>query len=322
MTGQGAGLGTALVEHAPAKINLTLRVLGRRPDGYHELDSLVVFAQAGDRLTFLPGARLALDVSGPFAGAVGAPGDNLVFRAAQALAAQVAGLRVGRFILDKRLPVAAGLGGGSADAAAALRLLARHNGLALDDPRVFAAACATGSDVPVCLAARARVMRGIGDDLGPALDVAAVPAVLVNPGVAVATKEVFARLGLAPGDRHKRWGGADTLRDAGAPRDAGPPREPDALVSFVAERPNDLEAPAVAVAPIIADVLASLRASRDCRLARMSGSGATCFAVFPSDAAAAAAARLLAATHPAWWVCATALGRGETDPLAGGRQHP
>ncbi|HXW23379.1 MAG TPA: 4-(cytidine 5'-diphospho)-2-C-methyl-D-erythritol kinase, partial [Xanthobacteraceae bacterium] len=156
-------------ESAPAKVNLTLRVLGRRPDGYHELESLVAFARVRDRLALAPGGTLALDVSGPFAAAAGNVADNLVLTAARALAGRIDGLALGRFTLVKELPVAAGLGGGSADAAAALRLLARANGLAPDDARLSAAARATGADVPVCLDPRPRVMRGIGEILSAPL---------------------------------------------------------------------------------------------------------------------------------------------------------
>ncbi len=186
----------ARVEAAPAKVNLTLRVVGRRADGYHDLESLVVFAGVGDRLAFAPARALDLKVRGPTAGAAGNLSDNLVFKAARALADRVPGLKLGRFELSKRLPVAAGLGGGSADAAAALRLLARANRLTLDDPRLIQAARATGADVPVCLDPRPRVMRGIGDVLSAPLDLPRLPAVLVNPGVAVPTKDVFAALAL------------------------------------------------------------------------------------------------------------------------------
>ncbi len=185
---------TARAEPAPAKVNLTLRVLGRRADGYHDIESLVVFAGVGDALTFTPGPALALAVRGPTARASGDVADNLVLKAARALAERVEGLKLGRFALSKRLPVAAGLGGGSADAAAALRLLARANGMALDDPRLMQAARATGADVPVCLDPRPRLMRGIGDLLSDPLDLPRLPAVLVNPGVAVPTRDVFAAL--------------------------------------------------------------------------------------------------------------------------------
>src|SRR6478735_9369440 len=159
----------SLVEHAPAKVNLTLAVLGRRADGYHAIDSLVAFAGVGDRLTFAPGVPLSLDVRGVTARYAGPLADNLVLKAARALAAEIPGLKLGRFTLDKRLPVAAGLGGGSSDAAAALRLLARANRLALGDMRLSKVARQTGADVPVCVDRRARRMRGIGDGLSAPL---------------------------------------------------------------------------------------------------------------------------------------------------------
>src|SRR5262245_7489051 len=189
---------TALVERAPAKVNLTLHVLGRRPDGYHELESLVVFADVFDRLTLAPGPNLDLVVRGPSAAAAGAAADNLVLKACRAAAARIESLRFGRFLLDKRLPVAAGLGGGSSDAAAALRLIARVNELDLADPRLADAARAAGADVPVCLDPRSRLMRGIGEVLSGPLALPRLTAVLVNPGVAVATREVFAGLVLKP----------------------------------------------------------------------------------------------------------------------------
>ena len=171
----------ARAERAPAKINLTLRVVGRRADGYHDIESLVVFAGVGDTLTFAPARALALTVGGPTAAASGTLGDNLVFKAARALAERVEGLKLGRFALTKRLPVAAGVGGGSSDAAAALRLLARANRIALDDARLMEAARATGADVPVCLDPRPRMMRGIGEILSGPLALPKLPAVLVNP---------------------------------------------------------------------------------------------------------------------------------------------
>ena len=285
-----------LAETAPAKVNLTLRVIGRRADGYHDIESLVVFAHEGDTLAFEPG-DLALTVRGPTASSAGADADNLVLKAARALAANVAGLRLGRFALDKQLPVAAGLGGGSADAAAALRLLARHNGLALDDPRVFAAARATGADVPVCLDPRPRLMRGIGDLLTAPLALPPLPAVMVNPGVAVATKDVFAALGLAPGQARAAAQDAVVV-----------PTRPPELLAFLGEDVNDLEAPAISLQPVIADVLAELRALAGCQLARMSGSGATCFGLFGTTNSAVAAAAALEAAHPDWWVRPTTLG--------------
>ena len=290
----GAADSSDLAEFAPAKVNLTLHVLGRRPDGYHEIESLVAFADVGDRLIFIPGAALELDVTGPTAQAAGASGDNLVLKAARALAERVDGLRLGRFRLEKQLPVAAGLGGGSSDAAAALRLLARANGLSLVDERVREAARVTGADVPVCLDPKARTMRGIGEILSDPFALPELPAVLVNPGVAVPTKDVFAALA--------------------APALASPARADDffeittdaaALVSLLAARRNDLEIPAVRLQVVIADVLKALQASPGCLLARMSGSGATCFALLGSAAAARDAAQRMQVDHPGWWVRAT-----------------
>jgi 4-diphosphocytidyl-2-C-methyl-D-erythritol kinase len=280
-------------EKAPAKINLTLHVLGRRADGYHDIESLVAFAGVGDALTFTPGGDLALTVGGPTAAAAGDVADNLVLTAAHALAERVAGLRLGRFTLSKRLPVAAGLGGGSVDAAAALRLLARANGLAPDDPRLMQAARATGADVPVCLDPRARLMRGIGDILSDPLDLPRLFALLVNPGVAVATADVFAALAAPPAGQS----GPAALPEGGA-----------ALLAEIAGGRNDLEAPAIELEPAIADALAVLRKLPGCRLARMSGSGATCFGLFDSSRAASAAARTLRVAYPTWWVRATVLG--------------
>ena len=286
-----------LAEFAPAKVNLTLHVLGRRVDGYHEIESLVVFADVGDRLTFVPGDTLALEVTGPTAGAAGATDDNLVLKAARALAERVEGLRLGRFTLEKRLPVAAGLGGGSSDAAAALRLLARENGIALADPRLLAAAKATGADVPVCVDPRARMMRGIGEILSDPIDVPELPAVLVNPRVAVPTKDVFATLAapaLSASDRTEDF--FEINADAAA------------LVSILSARRNDLEAPAIKLQASIADVLAALQESPGCLLARMSGSGATCFGLFGSAATAANVAQRMQTAHPGWWIAATRFG--------------
>jgi 4-diphosphocytidyl-2-C-methyl-D-erythritol kinase len=286
----------SLVESAPAKVNLTLRVVGRRADGYHDLESLVAFADIGDEVSFAPFGALALTVSGPGATQAGAGADNLVIKAAAALAARVAGLRLGTFHLDKRLPVAAGLGGGSADAAAALRLLARANDLAADDGRLFDAARVTGADVPVCLDPRPRLMRGIGDILSGPLKLPPLPAVLVNPGVALSTKAVFAR-----------WVAAGEPAAFDASRFAMTSSRDDCL-QLLAVQANDLEPAAIALAPAIAEVLVGLRALSGCRLARMSGSGATCFGLFSTAAAAIEGAKTLARSHPQWWVRATALG--------------
>lgn len=305
-----------LATRAPAKLNLTLHVLGRRADGYHALESLVVFAGVCDRLSFLPGEALGLSVSGTRADGIGAGDDNLVLKAARALADHVPGLELGTFHLIKRLPVAAGIGGGSADAAAALRLLARHNRLAPDDSRLVAAARATGADVPVCLAGEARMMRGAGEDLGPRLMLPPLFAVLVNPGVAVATAAVFRALGLKAGESRAGQAHpdvAEVLTEAPLAATAsgvsssatGAIRA--ALIRSIAAGRNDMEAPAKAEAPVIDEALALLRASPDCRLARMSGSGATVFGLFDDCRAAARARQVIAAARPAWWAKATLL---------------
>jgi 4-diphosphocytidyl-2-C-methyl-D-erythritol kinase len=291
----------ARVEPAPAKVNLTLRVLGRRPDGYHELESLVVFAAVGDALAFTPGRSLALAVRGPTAVAAGDLVDNLVLRAARALIERIKGLEVGRFVLSKRLPVAAGLGGGSTDAAAALRLLARHNRIALDDARLMAAARATGADVPVCLDPQSRMMRGIGEVLSPLWRLPGLPALLINPRVSVATKDVFSALRAPPLARHRPSGLAETGWAAQAPSRAD-------VIDFVSRHRNDLEPAAMSLHPAITQALAALRALDGCALARMSGSGASCFGLFDSNRAAAAAARALRLKHPQWWIRPTVLG--------------
>ncbi|HYA06855.1 MAG TPA: 4-(cytidine 5'-diphospho)-2-C-methyl-D-erythritol kinase [Xanthobacteraceae bacterium] len=286
----------SLVEDAPAKVNLTLRVLGRRADGYHDIESLVAFADFGDRLTLAPGGPLKLTLGGLRAAQAGDDADNLVLKAAHALDARIPGIVSGAFHLDKNLPVAAGIGGGSADAGAALRLLARANDLARDDPRLHDAARATGADVPVCLDPRPRLMCGIGEKLSPALALPRLAAVLVNPGTALATKAVFA--GWTPGGKPAAPLAIGTLATL----------DREQFLQALANEPNDLEAAAIKLAPVVADVLARLRALAGCRLARMSGSGATCFALFDSAAAAAAAAAALTGKYPQWWVRATMLG--------------
>ena len=291
-----------LSETAPAKVNLTLRVLCKRADGYHDLESLVAFTALADRLTLRPGAPLALSVSGATARQAGPVADNLVLKAVHGLAERVAGLQLGAFELTKRLPAGAGLGGGSSDAAAALRLVARANGIALDDPRLLAAALVTGADVPVCLDPKPRVMRGVGEVLSAPVALPTLSAVLVGPGFPLATKEVFAALGLAAGERR-----GEPCADAAIPQDC------ESFFAFLADHANDLEAPALRLAPAIAGLLAALRAQRGCRLARMSGSGTTCFGLFVSPLEAAAAAQSLKGAQPSWWVQATELSANDAN---------
>ena len=284
-------MSATLVEKASAKINLTLRVIGRRTDGFHELESLVVFADIADTLT-LRTSQDGLEITGPFASKTGSAAENLVFKAVAAVRGRIAGVKAGHFLLEKNVPVAAGLGGGSADAAAALRLIARANGLALDDPRLFSAAHAVGADVPVCLDPRPRIMRGIGELLSDPLDLPALPAVLVNPGVPLATRDVFGKF---RSGKH----GSDI---------AGVPHDVDALIEFLEQHGNDLTSAASACEPVIAEVLAALRGLSGAKLARMSGSGPTCFALFGSREEAAAAAQRLVKEHNNWWVKPTTLG--------------
>lgn len=289
-----------LTEYAPAKINLTLRIGPLRPDRYHDLESLVVFAAPRDRLDLSAGP-LSIAVKGPTAGQAGPDDDNLVIKAAKALAAAIPDLAVGAFTLTKELPVAAGIGGGSSDAAAALRLLARMNRLAPDDPRLLVAARRAGADVPVCVDPRPRMMRGIGEILSAPLDLPKLWAVLVNPRVALPTRDVFAAL-----DRSREGIDPASLVFEGRDPEA---HDEASLLAYLARNGNDLEAPAIALQPVVGEALAALRALPGCTLARMSGSGATCFGIFSKADAASAALRLQAA-QPGWWVHASTLGAG------------
>lgn len=292
---------SALVEEGRAKVNLSLRVIGRRADGYHDLESVVAFADCADRLALEPGDELKLTTTGPLAAACGDASDNLVFKAAKLLAEAVPNLKLGAFALDKVLPVAAGIGGGSADAAAALRLLARLNDLSLDDARLQEVALATGADVPVCLHSRACDMTGVGEQLLP-LALPSMPCVMVNPRVPVATKDVFQALGLRNGEL--LVGATDVLEAAAWPEEGGSIAD---WVEVLETVPNDLEAPAMRIEPVIGDVLEALRDSAGVKLARMSGSGATCFAIYGASAQAHGAAEKIRRDHPGWWVHAGAL---------------
>jgi 4-diphosphocytidyl-2-C-methyl-D-erythritol kinase len=285
-----------LIEDGRAKVNLTLRVIGRRVDGYHELESVVAFADCADQLTLTPGSKLSLKTTGPLAEACGEAADNLVLKAAQLLGERVPELKLGDFVLDKVLPVAAGIGGGSADAAAALRLLARANSLAVDDERLTEVAKLTGADVPVCLVSRACVMTGVGETLMP-LSLPKLPCVLVNPRVPVATRDVFAALGLRNGEL--LVGATDVLQAAAWP-EAGASVED--WVEALATSSNDLEAPATRLQPAIGEVLAALNATNGAWLARMSGSGATCFAIYENTAEAQRASQKIQLDRPTWWV--------------------
>ena len=290
-----------LTDEGRAKVNLTLRVIGRRVDGYHDLESVVAFSDCADRLTLDPGPELSLTTTGPLAQACGETADNLVLKAARLLAGQVPGLKLGAFTLEKVLPVAAGIGGGSADAAAALRLLAKLNGLALDDRRLLDVALQTGADVPVCLGSHACDMTGVGETLLP-LNLPKLPCVMVNPCVPVATKDVFAALGLRNGEL--LVGATDVIESPAWPEQGASVSDWVDALSIVN---NDLEAPAIRVQPSISRVLSALGATDGMLLSRMSGSGATCFAIFADGAKAHAASEKIRRDHPDWWVHAGVL---------------
>ncbi len=275
-----------LTEPAPAKVNLSLLVTGRRPDGYHLLDSLVVFGPACDVVHATPAEGLSLVLEGPFATGLQAEPDNLVLRAARALAGWAGIEPDAALVLEKHLPVASGIGGGSADAAAALRVLCRLWDLQPGPDVLEAMALRLGADVPVCLSSRPARMTGVGEQLAPIPALPPCGLLLVNPGIAVATADVF------------------RARTAAFSTPAALPAEwPDAaaLARTLGGLGNDLEAPALSVCPPISGVLLALRGLPGCLLARMSGSGATCFALFPNPAAASHAATLVPS---AWWRCA------------------
>jgi 4-diphosphocytidyl-2-C-methyl-D-erythritol kinase len=280
---------------APAKVNLFLHVGPPRDDGYHPLCSLMVFADVGDRLWAEPAADLSLEVRGPFAEGAPAGLDNLVLRAAQALARRQ-GLAA-HLVLEKLLPVAAGLGGGSSDAGAALRLLRAMLPLPLTDEALEALAAKLGADGPACLWGRPVLAEGRGERLSPAPGLPPLAAVLVNPGAPVSTPAVYRRL-----DADGRFG------------DVAPPAMPAAfesaveLAAWLAGRRNDLEAPACAVEPAVAAVLDALAKAPETLLARVSGSGGTCFALCASEGEARALARRIAEQAPGWWVRPCTLG--------------
>jgi len=276
----------ALTVRAPAKVNLYLHVTGRRDDGFHLLDSLIVFAGVADRLHVRPATDLGLDMRGPFADALGASADNLVLRAAKRLA-EFSGVHAGAALtLEKNLPVAAGIGGGSADAAAALRLLARFWRISPSRESLSALAADLGADVPVCLFGRPAFVSGVGEAVTPAPRLPDVWLVLVNPRVALATADVFARR-TAPPSAPGRFPPVGDVRD---------------LVRVLAPVRNDLAEVAAGLAPSIGLVLAALDRLPGCLLARMSGSGATCFGLFASAEAARGAAATLRRERRDWWV--------------------
>jgi 4-diphosphocytidyl-2-C-methyl-D-erythritol kinase len=273
---------------ARAKINLFLHVTGRRANGYHELDSLVVFADIADELTVSAHDALHLNVTGRFAQAAGPDADNLVVRAAYALQ-QAAGITVGAALdLTKNIPAGAGLGGGSADAAAALQLLNVFWQLHFSDTALAEIGLSLGADIPVCLAGKPMRMTGIGEVLKPVPGLAPLHVVLTHPGTGLSTPAVFKTLA-------GRWSGSGPDFGAEMANQHG-------LLALLAATKNDLEAPAIDLAPEIGVILSGLRSQPDCLLARMSGSGSACFGLFPNGDAAATAANRLTIAHPGWWV--------------------
>ena len=267
---------------APAKVNLALHVTGRRADGYHLLDSLVVFADRGDQLELSLAEDYAIRVTGPLAEGVPEDDRNLCIKAARA-----AGVPV-RITLEKHLPNAAGLGGGTSDAAAVLRGIAQLTGKPpLAHPESI------GADLPVCLFGKAARMQGVGEKITPQPGLPALPAVLVNPRLPLTTPEVFRSLERRDNPPLEELPeGLATVQD---------------MAGWLDRQRNDLEAPALRAAPAIAGVLSALAAQPGCLLARMSGSGASCFALFPDLAAAEMAAKRLSDAQPNWWICPTQL---------------
>lgn len=279
----------AVTRLARAKVNLNLHVVAQRQDGYHELDSLVAFAGLGDSITVEPADELSLTIDGPYAATLGDQAEsNLVLRAARALADHAGREPAARISLDKQLPVAAGLGGGSADAAATLLALRELWGLSVTPDDLAALALTLGADIPICLYAGAAYISGIGERIGPAPHLPSAWLVLASPGEALSTAAVFRRLAGATSHPAHRWD--------------RPPRDAVELARRLSLDGNDLESPARALYPAIGAVLSALADTRECLLARMSGSGATCFGLYASMATAKAAAARIAAAHPGWWV--------------------
>jgi 4-diphosphocytidyl-2-C-methyl-D-erythritol kinase len=285
--------GNGPVEAARAKVNLFLHVGEKRADGFHPLQSLAVFAELGDQVSAQAADAISLSLDGPFAAGLSGEADNLVLKAARALAAKASRPAGAKLSLTKNLPVASGIGGGSADAAAALRALSSLWGLTLADSALHEIAASLGSDVPVCVASQPSWMEGRGEILSPIAALPHLPLLLVNPGAAIATKDVFAAL-------QNRSGVSHQLPPEGFQDMAD-------LLRFLDASRNDLEEPARRLQPLIGEVLTALLALPGALFARMSGSGATCFAIFPDDDSCRRAAAMLAKARPEWWVAPTSV---------------
>jgi 4-diphosphocytidyl-2-C-methyl-D-erythritol kinase len=276
---------------ARAKVNLFLHVGDKRADGFHPLQSLAVFTELGDRLNAADAQGLSLAVEGPFAVSLSGEADNLVLKAARALLERSGRPAGAKLTLTKNLPVASGVGGGSADAAAALRILNGLWSLDQDEALLRDVAASLGSDIPVCVVSEPRWMEGRGEILSAVASMPHLPMLLVNPAVAVPTKDVFAALRTRSGI------------ERGLP--ASPFRDMADLLRFLDASKNDLEEPARRIQPVIGDVLGALAALPGALFTRMSGSGATCFALFPDDESCQRGAGLLAQANPGWWVAST-----------------
>jgi 4-diphosphocytidyl-2-C-methyl-D-erythritol kinase len=270
----------------PAKVNLHLQVVGKRPDGYHLLDSLVTFADVGERLLAERADTFSLTIEGPFAASLLQDEDNLILRAARRLAEKCPSITGAAFILQKHVPVASGLGGGSADAAAALKLLLKLYEVSLPEKELHEIALSLGADVPMCLWSRPLRAEGVGEKLKPA-SLPVMPLVLVNPGFEMPTADVFAAL-------------APEFASVSLPELL--PEDAEALIAWLATQENSLQGAATSLKPEIRKVLEMLKARRGCLLARMAGSGATCFGIFSDGVSANLAAKILAHDHPLWWV--------------------
>ena len=290
---------SAITEIARPKVNLTLKVSGRRQDGYHEIESLIVFAaRLGDVIRFVPDKKTSVRISGPFAAAIS--GDNIIATALALLAEAEPRIVLGSVVLEKHLPVAAGIGGGSADAAAVLRAIRRANPAVAEALDWQAIAASLGADVPVCLGGTSAFVTGVGESITALPEMPRLPAVLASPlarAPADKTAQVFSRFD-APQVRETRV----------APKAPQPFRDTAALVNFVRDHGNDLMPAAVAVVPEIKTVRVALAATLGCAYAGLSGAGPTCFGLFETDEAAASAADVLRQAHPQWWIVATELG--------------
>lgn len=290
-----SAMANSICEAARAKVNLTLHMKGKRRDGYHELESLVVFADVSDELVFTPASEDRLSLEGPFAGLV--DGENLVLKAKRAFASWLGVTVSGDFLLKKNIPVAAGLGGGSSDAAATIRALLKAYDRAEDTKTFIRQSAAIGADVPVCLQDSAAWMCGLGERVTPVSGLTPLPALLVNPGIKLSTAAVFKTLNAKPLQ----------AEEAGPPPSFPGWRNPREAAVWLNEGRNDLEAPAIALEPAVKKVLDALRRLDDCMLSRLSGSGPTCFGIFLSQDAAAEAASEMRRSYPNWWVQATTL---------------